>query len=233
MSARDATIAFRAGRPSTSASSPAPRERGPIGGNPEAVSAIPEAQTAARGSMQPLATMMAGSEFVARARSCGERAEVGVHRLEERGGHLAVVPRQQHALEADVGAPELVLTVRFDPRMKRDRSPEDLGQPIRGDLARRPAESRQRGWSGTSRGTPTIMVTCSGPGPDSRSRSISWIARSIAADGTGLVLFGQAEGHVGPGAGACPRTAQRRGDPTGTRRIDSGQATTESQGVRS
>ena len=47
--------------------------------------------------------------------------------------------------------------------------------------------------------------------------------------GTGLVLLGQAEGHVGPGAGACPGTAQRRGDATGTRRIDSGQTTAESQ----
>ena len=134
--------------------------------------------------MQPLAAMTTGIEFVARARSCGEGAEVGIDRLEERGGHLAVVPREQHALEADVRALELVLTVRFDPRMKRHGSPEDLGQPFGGD----PLDDRQNHGGGVGRvhQEDAAVLTGSGPGPDSRSRSISWIARSIASEAPAL-----------------------------------------------
>ena len=44
---------------------------------------------------------------------------------------------------------------------------------------------------------------------------------------TGLVLFGQPEGHVGTAARAYRRTAQRRGDATSSRRIDSGETTAE------
>ena len=49
--------------------------------------------------------------------------------------------------------------------------------------------------------------------------------------GTRFVLFGQAEGDVGPCAGAYPRTAERRGDATSARRIDSGETTAELQDV--
>ena len=139
-----------------------------------------------------------------------------------------VIPREQRALVADVGALEQVLTVRFDPRMKRHGSPEDLGQPVGGD----PLDDRQNQGGGVGR----VHQADAAHDVDrfgARSRfpqPIDLLDRAVhRLGGTGLVLFGQAEGHEGPGAGACPGTAQRRGDATGTRRIDSGQPAAESQ----
>ncbi len=88
--------------------------------------------TAARGSIEPLASMATLTK-ASEAWRHGRLFEEGIQRLEEHRRDLAVVPREQYALLADVRGLKLVFAVGFNPRMKGDRSPEDLGQPFGGD----------------------------------------------------------------------------------------------------
>ena len=158
--------------------------------------------------------------------SGNERSQVGIHWLEQDGGHFSVIAGQQHAFVANVGAAEEVFPVDIDTRVERHGPPEDLAQPFRGDsLDERQDERGGIGrihHTGILQNDSGVHVRSQFPEPiDSFDRMIECIA------GAGRILFGQAQGHEGPGADAFAGTAKRCGDSPCTRGIDAGETTAQ------
>ena len=160
----------------------------------------------------------------------GRGFEVRIHRLEERRRDVAVVPREQRALVADVRTLELVLTVGFDSRMKRNRR-QKTSASRSGAIA---LDDWQNLGGGVGRGHQANAVQEEDlfePRPRF-PQPIDLLDRAIESLGcTGLVPISHADGHGCPGTGADPTTAVRRGEPPGTRRIDPSQPAAEPQHI--
>ena len=130
--------------------------------------------------------------------------------------------------KSNVGGLELVLTVGAQPGMKRDRSPEELGEAI-GAIRSTTGRITAAGFVG--------YVAHAAYNKDlfrSRTRFselIDLVDCLVEQVRHRHCLSRPGRGPRKPRRGALRRNAQRRGDTTGTRRINSSQATTHSQGA--